>query len=116
MMVPLPRHSLRDYMTQYEKEHTKFGTKLTHMVGIPMVVVSIPTTFVNPPLAGGLFASGWALQFIGHRVFEKNRPALLSDPYSLLVGPLWVAAEWIRLFGLPVPEVLTGAASKGDAG
>jgi uncharacterized membrane protein YGL010W len=109
MKLPRPRQSLRDYLSQYEKEHTKLGTRVTHLVGIPMVVVSIPTAFVNPPVAGGLFAGGWALQIIGHRVFEKNKPAFLSDPYYLLVGPVWIAAEWMRLLRLPVPDVLKGA-------
>jgi len=96
-------------MAQYDKEHTKLGTKLTHMVGIPMIVASIPTALVNPPMAGGLFVGGWALQFIGHYVFEKNKPAFYGDPYYLLVGPVWVAAEWLQLLGLPMPEVLRGA-------
>ena len=48
-------------LEQYATEHTKLGTKLTHMVGIPMIVASIPTAVVNPPLAAGLFAGGWAL-------------------------------------------------------
>jgi uncharacterized membrane protein YGL010W len=108
MKLPRPRQSLRDYLSQYEKEHTKLGTRLTHMVGIPMVVASIPTALVNPPVAGGLFAGGWALQIVGHRVFEKNKPAFFSDPYYLLVGPVWAAAEWLRLFRLPVPEALKG--------
>jgi uncharacterized membrane protein YGL010W len=108
MNLPRPRQSLRDYLSQYEKEHTMLGTRLTHMVGIPMVVASIPTVLVNPPVAGGLFAGGWALQIIGHRVFEKNKPAFLSDPYYLLVGPVWALAEWLRMFGLPVPDALKG--------
>jgi uncharacterized membrane protein YGL010W len=109
MKLPKPRQSLHEYLSQYEREHTQFGTKLTHMVGIPMVLASIPTVLVSPPVAGGLFAGGWALQIIGHRVFERNKPAFLSDPYYLLVGPVWVAAEWMRVFGLPIPDVLKGA-------
>ncbi len=106
MNFPRPKQTLRQYMAVYAKEHTQLGTKLTHMVGIPMIVASIPTVFVNPPAAGGLFVGGWALQYVGHYVFEKNKPAFYSDPYYLLVGPVWVAAEWMQLFGLPVPEAL----------
>lgn len=107
MNLPRPRHTLREYVALYEKEHTQLGTKLTHMVGIPMIVFSVPTVFVNPALAAGLFAGGWALQYMGHYAFEHNKPAFYGDPYYLLVGPAWVAAEWIRLFGLPVPDALT---------
>jgi uncharacterized membrane protein YGL010W len=110
--LPLPKRSLREYLALYQEGHTKLGTKLTHMVGIPMIVASLPTAFVNLPLAGGLFVGGWALQYVGHYVFEGNSPAFYGDPYYLLVGPVWVAAEWLELLGLPVPEALT-AAPKG---
>ena len=115
MKLPLPQKTLREYMTQYQKEHTKLGTKLTHMVGIPMIVASIPTAVVNPPLAGGLFVGGWALQFIGHAVFEKQKPSFFSDPYYLLVGPVWVAAEYMQMLGIPVPEAITPAPEGTEA-
>jgi uncharacterized membrane protein YGL010W len=108
MKFPTPKKTLREYIRDYEKEHTKLGTKLTHMVGIPMIVASIPTAFVNPPLAGGMFVGGWAFQYAGHWIFEGNNPAFYGDPYYLLVGPVWVAAEWMSLVGLPVPEMLKG--------
>jgi uncharacterized membrane protein YGL010W len=109
MKLPLPQKTLREYMAQYASEHTKLGTKVTHMVGIPMIVAAFPVGVVSPPLGGGLFVGGWALQFIGHSVFEKNKPAFFTDPYYLLVGPVWAAAEWLQLFGLPVPEALRPA-------
>ena len=102
----MPKHSLREYIAIYQKEHTTLGNKLTHMVGIPMIVASLPTTVVNPPLGGTMFTAGWALQFLGHYL-EGNKPAFYGDPYYLLVGPAWVAAEWLELLGLPVPEALT---------
>jgi uncharacterized membrane protein YGL010W len=116
MRLPLPRHSLTDYMARYRAEHTKLGTKLTHMVGIPMIVASIPTAVLSPPLAGGLLAGGLALQFIGHHVFEKNRPAFLTDPYYALVGPVWVTAEWMQLLGMPVPAMFLTSEDEGHSG
>jgi len=115
MRFPVPQRSLREYIAVYEREHTKLGTKLTHMVGIPMIVASIPTAPFNPIAAGGLFVGGWALQYVGHYVFEKNRPAFYADPYYLLVGPVWVAAEWMHLLHLPVPEALRGEAAGAEA-
>lgn len=105
MKLPMPQRSLREYVDQYRKEHTKLGTRLTHMVGIPMILASFPTALVNPPAAGGLFVGGWALQIVGHKVFEKNKPAFLSDPYYLAVGAVWVTVEWMELLRLPVPEM-----------
>ncbi len=109
MAFPLPKHSLREYIAMYQKEHTTLGNKLTHMVGIPLIVLSLPTALVNPLAGGGMFVGGWALQFVGHYVFEKNEPSFYNDAYYLLVGPAWVAAEWLELVGLPVPEALTPA-------
>jgi uncharacterized membrane protein YGL010W len=38
----------------------------------------------------GLFAGGWALQFLGHAVYEKRSPAFLRNLLHLLVGPAWL--------------------------
>jgi len=38
----------------------------------------------------GLFAGGWALQFLGHALFEKRSPAFLRNLLHLLVGPAWL--------------------------
>jgi uncharacterized membrane protein YGL010W len=123
MKFPRPKHTLRQYIALYESEHKHLGTKLTHMIGIPMIVAALPMAFVHTKAAAGLFVGGWALQYVGHYVFEGNKPAFYGDPYYLLVGPLWVAAEWMQAFGLAVPEGLRGevsrspaCASNGDAG
>lgn len=44
-----------------------------------------------PPVAGLLvFVTGWALQLVGHSVFEKRSPAFLGNLVHLLVGPAWL--------------------------
>lgn len=90
-------HTLAEYFARYEREHTKPLTRLTHFVGIPLIVASLPQARRRPALAAAMFVGGWALQLLGHRI-EGNRPAFLDDPVYLLVGPLWVARE---LCGLP---------------
>jgi uncharacterized membrane protein YGL010W len=105
----LPQRSLQEYLELYAKEHKHIGTKLTHFVGIPMIVASFPVGVVAPPAGVALFAGGWALQFVGHYVFEKNQPAFFGDPYYLLVGPVWVAAEAAHLAGLPLPATFEAA-------
>jgi len=94
---------LRDYLVEYAQDHAKIGTRLTHMVGIPMIVASLPLFPLNPPLAGALFVGGWALQFVGHYVFEKNNPKFFGDPANLLIGVMWAGIEWAHVFGLDVP-------------
>jgi uncharacterized membrane protein YGL010W len=47
--------------------------------------------------AGG-FAVGWILQFIGHGI-EGRKPAFLDDLKSLLIGPIFVMAEFAFAIG-----------------
>ena len=39
------------------------------------------------------FVAGWALQFIGHYVYEKKSPAFFKNLQHLMTGPLWVLAR-----------------------
>jgi uncharacterized membrane protein YGL010W len=40
----------------------------------------------------GLFAVGWAVQFLGHH-YEGKKPAFVDDIIGLLIGPLFLVAE-----------------------
>lgn len=44
-----------------------------------------------------LFVAGWILQFVGHGVFEKRKPAFFRNFVHLLVGPLWILNDAIPL-------------------
>lgn len=85
--------SLDNYMAQYDHEHTNAWNKTLHGVGIPIIfagIILLILTYWKFGLA--LFAGGWALLFLGHRI-EGNRPAFFQGPIYFLVGPLWVARE-----------------------
>jgi uncharacterized membrane protein YGL010W len=103
----LMKKSFAEYMREYRAAHRQLGTRITHMFGIPMIVASLPITPFNPLLGGSLFVGGWALQFVGHYVFEKNDPQFFGDPVNLAIGAVWAAVEWAELLGvkLPIPGV-----------
>lgn len=46
----------------------------------------------------GVFVFGWILQFIGH-YYEGRKPAFVDDLVGLLVGPMFVVAEWMFAAG-----------------
>jgi len=48
---------------------------------------------------GVLFAGGWALQFWGHW-FEGRRPALVSNLFQALIGPMFIMAELQHALGI----------------
>ena len=56
------------------------------------------------PLGVGLalFLGGWAVQFIGHAVYEKRSPAFLRNLLHLLVGPAWLVYRAIERLAVPL--------------
>lgn len=88
----MPRSRFESYLAHYRAEHTRFGTRLTHVVGIPLIVLSLPVMLARWPVGLALFAMGWILQAIGHRI-EGNKPAFFANPLYLLVGVAWVGIE-----------------------
>jgi len=90
------------FIEQYKRDHTHPMNKLTHAIGIPMIVVSLPLFFFSWQWALGLFVVGWIFQFIGH-FFEGNPPSFLKNPIFLLVGPIWIAKRFVGyLSGKPL--------------
>lgn len=47
----------------------------------------------------GLFVIGWIIQFVGH-YYEGKKPAFVDDLIGLLIGPLFVVAELLFMFGM----------------
>jgi uncharacterized membrane protein YGL010W len=88
--------TFHDYMRVYAEDHQHPINKMTHMVGIPLIVASLPVIPVAPPVGLGMFGVGWALQFTGH-FFEGKKPSFTKDLKYLAIGPVWVAVEWIEL-------------------
>lgn len=79
----------QSFIEKYKASHRHPINKLTHMFGIPMIVLSLLWIFFHWQVGLGLFILGWILQFIGH-AFEGNRPSFFSNPFYLLIGPLWL--------------------------
>jgi uncharacterized membrane protein YGL010W len=50
----------------------------------------------------GAFVVGWVLQFAGH-YYEGRKPAFVDDLVGLLVGPMFVVAEWLFAAGWGKP-------------
>jgi len=89
----------QDLLANYKAGHQHPLNRLTHSIGIPMIVVSLALFFFNWRWALLLFIVGWILQFVGHAI-EGNQPAFFRNPVYLLVGPLWVLRRAAAVFGL----------------
>lgn len=87
------------FMESYKAKHQHPLNRLTHAIGIPLIVVSLPLVFFSWRWALALFAAGWAFQFLGHAI-EGNSPAFFRNPVYLIVGPLWLARRALSAVGL----------------
>jgi uncharacterized membrane protein YGL010W len=80
----------------------RFGLAMTVFMGLSLwtgVTLAACSTTVWLASALGLFVAGWAIQFVGH-IFEGRKPAFMDDLVGLLVGPLFIVAEWAFALGL----------------
>lgn len=80
-------------------------------LGVCMALAMLAALALGLMLAGGphgllwgvgLFVLGWVIQFVGH-VFEGRKPAFVDDLTGLVIGPLFVVAEWLFACGLFQP-------------
>jgi uncharacterized membrane protein YGL010W len=81
-------------------------------IGLAIVVTSIPLLFAASAIAShvsvlwvwiiaiGLFVLGWALQIVGHQLFEGKRPTLLANPVQMLISPMFIFAKLFITLGL----------------
>ena len=70
-------------------------------LGLAMMLVSAAMYIAGAaiPMAVNvtLFVLGWILQFIGHSVSEKKQPAFFRNFVHLLVGPLWILNDLVKV-------------------
>lgn len=98
--VIVPRVSPEAFEAQrdiYRESHQTLGCRITHMVGIPMIALSIPMLVVGWQWTLGLFVVGWILQFLGHFAFEGNKPVLASggrSRFTIVYAVIFVVEEW----------------------
>jgi len=78
----------QDFLANYKAKHQHPLNRLSHSIGIPLIVISLPLFLFSWKLALAFFVVGWILQFIGHAI-EGNQPAFFRNPVYLLIGPLW---------------------------
>jgi uncharacterized membrane protein YGL010W len=48
-------------------------------------------------IGAGAFLAGWIFQAVGHARFEKNKPAFSENLVHLLVGPIFLWNELLRV-------------------
>jgi uncharacterized membrane protein YGL010W len=94
----LGNRPLSEWIARYERSHEHPVNRFCHTIGIPLIALGVLLLVVTPFWPGlwrvalGLFALGWAFQFVGHAV-EGKPPEFFHDWRFLLVGMRWWLAK-----------------------
>ena len=79
----------------YDQTHQDPTNRVLHTVGIPMILGGFLGMLASPRwsppwwISNGSWTLGWALNFVGHGVYERGAPAFAEDPLSFIAGPAW---------------------------
>lgn len=94
----LGNRPMSDWIARYSASHQHPVNRLSHTIGIPLIVISLLVLAAAPFSRGlwgvglGLFAAGWVFQFVGH-AFEGKPPEFFHDWRFLFVGLRWWVAK-----------------------
>lgn len=67
-------------------------------MAVPLVVIDLIARAVPDwRIALAAFVVGWIFQGIGHAIYEKKSPAFLRNIVHLLIGPLFLVNELLRI-------------------
>ena len=108
--------SFREFYPFYLSEHRNPTCRKLHFAGTTLVVILLVATVVtrNAWLLAAIPLAGYGFAWVGHFVFEKNRPATFSYPAWSFMGD-WVM-YWQLLTGrIPFDARDAGARQGADA-
>jgi len=91
--------SFRDFYPYYLSEHRNTTCRKLHFAGSTLVLGLVAAAIVlrNPWLLLLVPIAGYGFAWVGHFVFEKNRPATFKHPLYSLLG------DWVMYW-----QLLTG--------
>lgn len=83
--------SFRQFYPFYLDEHSNRTCRRLHFIGflIVLTLIALAIALQNPWWLLGIPLAGYGFAWIGHFVFEKNRPATFRYPLYSLIGD-WV--------------------------
>ncbi|HEY6942112.1 DUF962 domain-containing protein [Dokdonella sp.] len=90
--------SFREFYSFYLSEHADRNCRRMHFAGSSLVLVVVGVALGTGDARWLWFAPlvGYGFAWIGHVVFEKNRPATFSHPLYSFVGDWVMYADILR--------------------
>jgi hypothetical protein len=91
--------TFRDFYPYYLSEHSDRTCRRLHFVGSTLVLVVLAlvvTLTITPWWLLAIPVIGYGFAWIGHFVFEKNKPATFKYPLYSLIGDWVMFGEMLR--------------------
>jgi len=89
--------SFREFYPFYLREHSDVRCRRLHFIGTVLVLLALLlAVIVSPWWLIGMPLFGYGFAWIGHFVFEKNRPATFKHPVYSLMGDWVMFADILR--------------------
>jgi hypothetical protein len=94
--------SFREFYPFYLSEHANRTSRRLHFIGSCGVLALLSTTLLTRDARWliGALGCGYGFAWVGHFVFERNRPATFRHPFYSFAGD-WVMFRDILLRRLP---------------
>jgi len=91
-----------DFYPYYLSEHQNRTCRRLHFIGSLVVIGLLLRAWIslNPWYVLGALLAGYGFAWIGHFVFEKNRPATFKYPFYSFAGD-WVMFKDILVGKIP---------------
>jgi uncharacterized membrane protein YGL010W len=69
------------------------------LLSVALIILQHANSAAMWLITGALIIVGFAVQVVGHQLFERRAPALLDNPAHLLLGPMFVMAKLFIALG-----------------
>lgn len=84
--APQPPESFEEFWPFYVSQHLDPTNRALHFAGTTLALGCLAAAPLVPPAALAAPVAGYGLAWIGHFVFEKNKPATFGNPLWSLRG------------------------------
>ncbi|MEY3464864.1 MAG: Mpo1-like protein [Steroidobacteraceae bacterium] len=90
--------SFAQFYPYYLSEHADRTSRRLHVVGTGCALAQLvaAAALAEPRLLASALVSGYAFAWVGHFVFEKNKPATFKYPLYSLRGDFTMALDVLR--------------------
>jgi len=105
-----PPSKLDGFVAKYRQDHTHPVNHFLHLgMGWPMCAAAVLLLPFHPLWSVGLVLGGYVLMFVGHFLFEGNKPTILEHPST----PFVMAWAVVRGLVLGLGRLVTGGRRLG---